>query len=224
MKSIELKKLFVLLIYLVNVLGQTAIAFPQSQSLEVPKGTTITVDGKMNEDEWKDALTQDLKGGGQIRFKHDGEFLQIGLEGGKPGLSHIYLAEGKDIFVLHSSASLGMAIYQKEDEVWKPIQKFEWKLMGQSSNGEAGLTYLKTSSWLANVASKPTLEREYNIGMKFRDGELFQVAAVYVGNPMSPQFFPTTLADDTLKMELLFGGNPANLRFKKEQWATLKLK
>lgn len=192
-------------------------------TFEIPKGTTITVDGKMYEDEWKVALTQDLKGGGIIKFKHDGEYLQIGLKGDKAGLSHVYLTDGKDIFVLHSSASLGMAIYQKEGEVWQPIQKFEWELLGQSANSEASLNYLKTNSWLANVASTPTLEREYKIGMKFKDGDTFRLAAVYVSNPMSPQVFPNTLTDNTTKFELLFGSEPRNLNFKKEQWALLKL-
>ncbi len=195
-----------------------------SQTIEVPKGSTITVDGKMNDDEWKDALTQDLKGGGQLKLKHDGEFLQIGLQGGKPGLSHVYLTDGKDIYVLHASAALGQAIYKKEGEAWQPAQKFNWGLRDQAANSEGSSTFLKTNNWLASVPTPATTAREYKVAMKFRDGEIFRMAAAFTNNPTSPQFFPQTLADDTLKPELLFGSEPPDLNFKTEQWVTLKLK
>lgn len=71
------------------------------------------------------------------------------------------------------------------------------------------------------MASTPTTEREYKIGLKFREGEIFRMAAVFISNPMTPQVFPKTLADDTTKIELLFGSEPRNLNFKKEQWAVL---
>ncbi len=195
-----------------------------SSITEVPRGSTVTIDGKMNEDEWKDALTQDLKNGGSIKLNHDGEFLQIGLNGGKSGLSHVYLTDGKDVFVLHASAALGMAVYRKEGEMWQPIQKFKWELRDQTANSEASSAYLKTNGWLASVTATSSNEREYRVSMKFKDGDNFRLVAVYVGNPTSPQFFPNTIADDTLKPQLLFGSEPANLNFKFEQWATLKLK
>lgn len=63
--------------------------------MEIPNGSSVTIDGKINEDEWKEALSQDLKNGGSVKLKHDGEFLQIGL------------LCGKDVFVFHASAALG---------------------------------------------------------------------------------------------------------------------
>ena len=195
-----------------------------SSITEVPRGSTVTIDGKMNEDEWKDALTQDLKNGGSIKLKHDGEFLQIGLQGGKTGLSHVYLTDGKDVFVLHASAALGMAVYRKEGEVWNPTQKFKWELRDQSTNIEASSSYLKANGWLASVSAMTATDREYKVSVKFKEGDNFRLVAVYYNNPISPQFFPQTIADDTLKQQLLFGSEPTKLSFKTEQWATLKLK
>lgn len=193
-----------------------------SSEIDVPKRAAITVDGKMNEDEWKDALTLDLKGGGQLKLSRNGEFLQIGIRGGKAGLSHVYLTDGKDVFVLHASAQLGMAVYRKEGEVWQPIQKFKWGLRDQAGNHPGSLAYLKTNGWLASVTVEPSNEREYKVSTKFKDGGKFRLAAAYVGNPMSPQFFPNTITDDTLKPQLLFGSEPVNLHFKLEQWAVFK--
>lgn len=192
--------------------------------IEIPKNKSITVDGKMNEEEWKDAWTQDLKNQGNIKISHDGECLQIGLNGEKNGLSHIYLTDGEDVFVLHASAALGMAVYRKEGEVWQPVQKFKWELRDQSTNTETSSAYFKTNGWLASVNSPPTTEREYKITMKFKKGEEFQLAAVYVVNPLLPQFFPNLLADDTLKPKLLFGSEQPDLSFKFEQWARLRLR
>lgn len=196
----------------------------ETSTVDVPKASPITVDGKVNEDEWKDSLTLDLKGGGQIKFKHEGEFLLIGVKGGKPGLSHVYLNDGKDIYVLHASGALGQAIYKKEGESWQPAQKFNWELRDQTANSEGSSNYLKTNKWLASIPSPSTTAREYKVAMKFRDGEVFRLAATFTNNPTSPQFFSSALADDTLKRELLIGSEPRNLNFKKEQWAVLKLK
>ena len=206
----------------------TAPLINSATPFEIPKGTNITVDGKINSEEWQDALSQDLKNGGNIKFKHDGEFEFDAFQAGKLGLAHVYLRNKKDnnyiFYVLHSSASLGMAVYQEAGLIANLLQKFGWELKDHATNAKASSEYLKTNGWLANVSAPPSAEKKYKISIKFRDGEVFQLAAVYVGNPMSPQYFPTTLADDTLKMELLFGGNPANLSLKNEQWATLKLK
>jgi hypothetical protein len=117
-----------------------------------------------------------------------------------------------------------MAIYRKEGEVWNPTQKFKWELRDQATNSDASSTYLKTNGWLASVSSNSATDREYKVSMKFKDGDNFRLVAVYYNNPTTPQFFPDTIADDTFKQQLLFGSEPANLSFKKEQWATLKLK
>lgn len=202
----------------------TQFAFANVSIIEIPKTKPITVDGKMNVAEWNEALAQNFKNGGSLKLSHDGEFLQIGVQGGIAGLSHVYLMKGNDVYVLHASASLGMAVYHLEGEKWQPFQKFNWELRDQATNNEASSAYLKTNDWLGSVTSTPSIEREYKIGMKYRDGEIFRLAVVYLGNPMSPQLFPDTLADDTLKRELLFGREPIGLSFKKEQWATLKLK
>lgn len=133
--------------FLYSICVCPVFASAEATAIEIPKSARITVDGKMSEDEWKDALAQELRGGGQLKLNHDGEYLQIGLKDDKAGLSHVYLTDGKDIFVLHSSARLAIAVYQKEGEIWQPIQKFNWELMGQNSNSEATITYLTTNSW-----------------------------------------------------------------------------
>jgi hypothetical protein len=198
--------------------------FVSAMEIEVPKGSTVTIDGKINEDEWKDAVSQDLKGSGQVKLKHDGEFLLVGLQGGKAGLSHVYLTDGKEVFVFHASAALGMVTYQKSGEVWNTTQKFKWELRDQSTNNEASSAYLKTNGWLASVSPMTANDRKYKISMKFKGSEDFRLVAVYYNNPTTPQFFPNTIADDTLNARLLFGSEPNNLSFKTEQWATLKLK
>ena len=37
-------------------------------TITVPRGSDITIDGKLSAGEWDDALKQDLKGGGELRI------------------------------------------------------------------------------------------------------------------------------------------------------------
>ena len=46
-----------------------------AEALNIPKGTEITVDGKMGDGEWTDALQVDFIGGETLKIKQDGKYL-----------------------------------------------------------------------------------------------------------------------------------------------------
>lgn len=196
-------------------------------ALRVPLGNAVTIDGKLNADEWKSALKQKLVGGGELRLQHDGEFLYVGIQGSKQGWAHVYVIDNDTVFVHHASAALGTTTYWQTGESWQPQHKFVWELRdaGLTPKAEAErAAYLKAKGWLANnmnMGTGGTLE--FKIARRFLKGESFRLAVVFASNPASPQYWPETLADDCRKRELVFGSSPADLKFNHESWAKLAL-
>ena len=211
------------LLLLAGVAG--ALADNSSQPVQVPKGSPPAVDGKISADEWRDAARQELIGGGELRLKHDGAHLYVGIRGLKPGWSHVYVTDGDAVHVLHASAALGTAIYrQGASGAWQPIQSFTWAMRGTSHTEEAIAAFLEANGWYANNnrMGNPT-EFEFKITRRFLKGDTPRLTVAFAADAKSPQYWPATISDDCLKQELLFGKTPPDLKFNMASWAKLKL-
>ncbi len=131
----------------------TAFSQTEAQVLQVPQANAASIDGKLGEDEWKNALKQELEGGGELRLQHDGNFLYIGVRGMSRGWCHVYVIDNDTVFAHHASAALGTATYLQKGELWQPQQKFVWELRERTFTPQAEATraaYLKSKGWLAN--------------------------------------------------------------------------
>src|SRR3977135_3966685 len=96
----KMKKVSLLLGTLLLLMATTSSPSRASQeSIQIPQGNAIVVDGKIGADEWKGSLVQKVAGGGELRLMHDGPHLLIGLKAPSDGLTHICVSDGKDIYV-----------------------------------------------------------------------------------------------------------------------------
>lgn len=198
------------------------------QTIQIPKGVPISIDGKFSVEEWKDALRQELVGGGEVHLKQDSAYLYICLRGSKQEWSHVYVTRGDTIYVLHASAALGTAIYCRSNgDVWQPLQEFSWTMRDTSLSREAinaREKFLELHGWVANTVRMGTPGTlEYKIARKFFNNETPLLATVFASEAESPQFWPPALKDDCLTEKLIFGTTPAGLKFNREGWAKLKL-
>lgn len=198
-----------------------------SQTIPIPKGVPIVIDGNCSSEEWQEALRQELAGGGEIFLKHDDTHLYLCLRGAKPGWGHIYLTHDDTIHVLHASAALGTAIYRRgNSEVWQPVQGFSWTMRDTTLSKEAQAareTFLESHGWVANTMMMGTPETlEFKIARKILNSDTFSCAALFASAPDSPQYWPQSLQDDCLAEDLVRGNTPAGLKFKRESWAKLK--
>jgi hypothetical protein len=196
--------------------------------LRIPKGAAITLDGKLEDEEWKNAVTHELVGGGQVLLQHDGRHLFVGIKGVKEGWSHLYLTNGQDVFVLHASAALGATTYSRQsDGTWQPTQPFKWELRDRSLSQQANAAredYLQKHGWVATVARmRQATDPEFKVAARLWGGGKFRLAVIFISAPEAPQYWPKTLADDSLKRELLAGNTPAGLKFNSEVWASAEL-
>ena len=214
--------------------GAFSVSQAQNAKLETIKlatsGAAVTIDGKIDETEWKDALGFDLTGGGRVFFKTDGTHLFVGVRGTQKGWSHLYLTTGENtgsVSVMHASAALGMTVYAPDkNNLWQPANPFAWDLRDRTVTAETGkkmADYLAKNFWTANNNNMST-SNEIEFQVRPRDGnKTLYVAIVYAADAKNPQFFPATLKDDTIKEQLVYGNTPNDLKFDREQWAKIVL-
>jgi len=200
------------------------------KTVKISGSSAATTDGKIEEMEWKDASAFDLKGGGKVFFKHDGSFVYVAIRGIKSGWTHLYLSETEDknISVLHASAALGKVVYQKDKEnLWQPLNVFSWELRDRTFNDDVRqkmADYAAKNFWTANNNNMGNkAEVEFQIKLQNPSAKKFRVAVVYAVAENTYHFFPETLADDTLKPELVTGNRVENVKFNLNQWAEIIL-
>jgi hypothetical protein len=215
-------------VYLMILLGLAPFfSGAQGEPIRVPKGSSITLDGKLSAGEWADALPLNLTEGGKLLLKYDGAHLLVGMKGAKEGWGHLYVTDGKGVYVLHASAALGSVIYQQEQgHVWQPTNQFKWELRDRSLSEQAvaaRASYLENNGWVASTSrmGEPG-EVEFKVANRFKQGQEMSIAVAYITDPKKVQYWPQSLRDDCLKEELTTGRTPAALRFDLGTWARLR--
>lgn len=201
----------------------------KSEIIKIKQGSSVKIDGKIEEKEWQDASDFNLSGGGKVFFKYNGDYFYIGVRGVKDGWCQIYLSEGEstDVYVLHASSALGMSIYSlNKNQFWQPSNEFAWELRDRTINPETNkkmADYLAKNFWVANNNNMNNKnEIEFQIKRHNPATKEFRLAVEYVTGK-EKQFFPAVLADDSLKSKLSDGYTPPNLKFNHNQWATVVL-
>jgi hypothetical protein len=81
-----------------------------SQTIKVPQGRSILVDGKISTAEWADAAKIELGGGAQLFVKQHDDYVLLAVifPTGNNGFVDLFIApDSREIFDLHASAKLG---------------------------------------------------------------------------------------------------------------------
>jgi hypothetical protein len=201
-----------------------------SEGFRVPLGLPITLDGTLDEREWSDTVAVDLRNGGEAFLKHDGDHLYLGIRGPEMGWAHVCVGDAGRVSVLHSSAALGTAEYVPADSgLFQAIRGFEWTMRDTSlTDGarNARREFLKQEEWVASTAwmGEP-FEREFILKLAIFGEAKARLTVLYASDEESPSFYywPNTLSDESLNLELVWGRTPGGLHFDLRQWAVLKL-
>jgi hypothetical protein len=118
-------------------------------------GTTPTIDGVFDEGEWDDAEIVRVDTVEQFRLKHDGENVYFAVRAGGGDLRFL---TDTGLWVLHWSAQLGSAEYNKADilkqVLHRPFAYELWELQNESPAviQETLADYLSANGWAANIA------------------------------------------------------------------------
>jgi len=198
-----------------------------AEALNIPKGTEITVDGKMGDGEWTDALQVDFIGGETLKIKQDGKYLYLYIRGETPGVASLAIHSQDLIQILHASAGLITAKYVNEGERWRQVEPFrsekQMEVRNQANNLEA-------YGWLATILPRAitpdfdtSLATEYKISLDLLEsGESSLSVAFFQRTAKQPlAHAPAGLADDSLNKSMVLGSNHDYLDFRPETWMVL---
>jgi hypothetical protein len=190
------------------------------------RNAAIKQDGKLNDPEWAAAEKFALAGGGSLHLVRSSSILHIALQGNEPGWAHVYFLSGDTVHVLHASAALGAVKYHKKGDTWFPLQSFKYTFRDTVYNDAVAAKqheYLLRRGWVANnnnMGDGRTLE--FKIDLSRWKTKTFQMAFVFLADSKKPQYFPNTLADDTLLEDLVYGNTPDSLDFEIKSWYIIK--
>ena len=197
-----------------------------SESIVVPTGNSPAIDGIMSSGEWDDATVEYFADGSELFLMHAGDYLYLAILANDPEMiaGNVFIQRGDKIEILHSSAALGTAIYQKGEDNWQQIQDFTWQCRDTSDSDAARAeqdSFLQQEGWLAANSRIGTPEElEYQIGIS-DDTLRLAVSFIRASNPNEKIPWPTNLDDDCIKPTP--GGLPEILYFSPEKWAPLEV-
>ena len=192
----------------------------------VPTGNSPTIDGTLSPGEWENATVETFADGSELFLMHADGYLYLGIRANTPGMivGNIFVQRGDEISILHSSAALGTAIYQKGVDSWQQVQDFSWQCR-DTSNSDTALakreTFLQQEGWVA-TNSRIGIPNELEYQIKITDQNLrLAVNFIRASNTNQKIPWPPELSDDCVKPTP--GGLPENLYFSLEQWGTLEV-
>lgn len=201
------------------VLASNTSASPPP-TIQVPLGSPATIDGFIAPGEWDGALVTELTNGGELLLMHDGGDLFLGIRARDQGYGSICVVQDNQVSILHASAALGSAIFEKEDDAWHRTQQFSWCCRSLEDSPERQALF-ETEGWMASISyMEPPEEMEYQITM---GEEPLTLAVVYQEGRHrdTALWWPETLDDDCLGLVTRPGDLPEQLEFSPKSWVTL---
>jgi dienelactone hydrolase len=199
-------------------------ALPGALMVAVPPGNPPALDGTLSLGEWDSARREKFSDGSELLLMQNGGYLYLGIRAAGHSIWSVFLDRGDEIAVLHTSGSLGTAVYKRTESDWQPTRTFAWTLQDKSNSETARQQrkqFLETEGWLASLGTmgKPE-EVEFQLAMP--QGTL----RLAVAFPLPPNYaeaalWPAGLDDDVRTIDLLKGNTPAQLRFSLERWGVV---
>jgi hypothetical protein len=186
-----------------------------------PKDGSPEIDGMISPAEWESARAETFADGSELWVLQTKDSLYLGIRSSTPEMiaGNVFIQQDDEIKILHTSAALGTAIYQKYGEVWQQIQNFSWCCRGVGNNERLKAeraAFLDQEGWVAaNSRTGTPNELEYQIDLT---GETIQLAINILrsSNPSEKIPFPVGLDDDCIKPTP--GGYPTEMFFSPEKW------
>jgi len=197
----------------------TGQATPGTTIIEAPAGIAPSIDGTFSPGEWDGAMSLPLTNGGELMIVHNDGYLYLGIRSRDMGFGSICTTNDDQVSVLHSSAGLGTAIFERDGDDWLRTQQFSYCCWGAPESEVAD--FLQREGWVASLGTQGVpKEMEYQIEMK--DGAL-TLAVVYVDDFSfeSALYWPENLNDDCLGLALTADDPPERLTFSPDSWVSI---
>jgi len=174
------------------------------------------IDGVLNVGEWEGSATVTMSDGSSLHWVHTDGVLYMALESEAVGAVNLVLATDNDVWILHSSAALGSALYLPADGVWELSHGFDW-CCRSAANDSARLLLLDEEGWQATIGfTGDDGIVEYEVTLPW-DGAF--VAVSYLTDSETSAFWPADLSSEA--RDQLVGPPPPERTFNLNEWYTL---
>jgi len=187
-----------------NVDVETETPAPADLVIAIPNGNPPTLDGTISADEWNGARREQFSDGSELLLKYHDGYLYLGIRANAPGMivGNIFVSQGDRVSILHSSAALGTAIYEKSADGFQQAQDFAWRCRSSSNSPSAQAerdAFLQQEGWMADNSYMGTPEElEYKIAMP--NGSLRLAVTFTPASDVSERiYWPIGLEDDCIK-------------------------
>jgi len=182
------------------------------------------IDGIISPGEWDHASLETFADGSELFILQHSSTVYLAIRSSTPEMiaANVFLQHGDKIKILHTSAALGTAIYQKDDKAWQQIQDFSW-CCRRTGNGDAvrseRAAFLDKEGWVAAI-SRTGIPNELEFLIDL-EGESVQLAVNILrsSNPDEKVVFPVGLDDDCSIPTP--GGLPTEMDFSPESWLNI---
>jgi len=204
---------------------------PASESLEITLAVNgagsnqPVIDGVLNPGEWDQAELVHFEDGSELFLLQSGEYFYLAVRALPAEMiaGNVFINEGDLISILHTSAALGTAVYEREGSTWRKIQDFEWCCRTRMDSEEARENrevFFDKEGWLGiNSFLGNENELEYKIRLTGSE-DFLAVNLLRVDNPAQKQVWPIDLVDGPAQPNE--GGFPEVMELFPETWQNLE--
>lgn len=164
-----------------------------TRTLVVPRSSAPTIDGTIEPAEWAGAAITIMDDGTELLWLHADGSLYLGVLNDTIGAVNLVVAEDDEVRVLHSSAALGSASYERqEDGAWQLTHDFEWCCRSPADSDGLALL-LADEGWQASMGYSGT-HGQVEYRLMLGTGELrVAVSNVYADGSDSVAYWPEDL-------------------------------
>jgi hypothetical protein len=193
---------------------------PVAPILDIPQGNAPNIDGILDVEEWCQAQHTYMNDGTEILWTYANGFLYLGIDSTKLGAANLGIIKGNEIWILHSSAALGSAIYEENSTAWKLVQDYSWCC--RSTNDLSQMEQLlQEEGWRASIGYLGAPGQvEYQVALQADEMKL-ALAYISAEDTETVSHWPDTLSEETVA-ELL-GRRKETQNFTTEEWATITI-
>lgn len=209
-------------------LGPFATIDAQASPLHVPQGAA-TIDGRIDDAEWRTASRIEHPTGTVVRFMRDASHLYLGITSDRPGFASVCVAAGDAVHVLHASAALGAVTYRRNGETWQsPDTAFRYSMRNTALDDAARserAAYLNEQGWVGSTV-RMSDGRSQEMQIAFSRFPLpFSLAMGRWLFTNNVEAWPATVTqgdhDGCVAMRLVNGYVPQGLKFHSMNWVNI---
>ena len=159
-------------------------------------------------------------GGGEVSIRKTAGELHVVVTGPRAGLASLCAADDSRVRILHASAAIGEATYDRAAGAWLLKSTFDFKLRDSRRDGPSAdadrSQYFNVMGWVANASNAGNPRREFRIrlaGLRF-----LGITFMTTDEPMAVSYWPSTVTDDCTSVKVAQGFLPERAEFQPATW------